>query len=163
VELFQRKRPNLRKCILASAIGALVFGVWINASSSWMVIGAADGFNPSTEQGLSWPLIIVRMLGAVLVVPVIEELFWRSFLLRWIVSHDFLRVEPAKVGLGAFIITSVLFGIEHNFWFAGVIAGAAYNFVYMKDSDLKSSVIAHAVTNLLLGLWVLRTHSWSYW
>jgi CAAX prenyl protease-like protein len=92
-----------------------------------------------------------------------EELFWRSFLMRWVASPDFETVEPARAGLKAFIITVVLFGFEHNLWLAGIVAGIAYTLLYMRYRTLWSPILAHAVTNGLLGLWVVHTGSWAFW
>ena len=110
-----------------------------------------------------WPLALARLAGLALVVPVMEELFWRSFLLRWLASRDFMRVEPRRVGVKAFLITTALFALEHDRWLAGAIAGAAYNWLYMRSGNLWVPIAAHALTNLILGCWILATESWQYW
>jgi CAAX prenyl protease-like protein len=92
-----------------------------------------------------------------------EELFWRSFLMRWIDAPDFESVAPSQLSLKSFIITVLLFGFEHNLWLAGIVAGAAYSLLYMRHRSLWSPILAHAVTNGLLGIWVVRTGNWSYW
>jgi CAAX prenyl protease-like protein len=112
---------------------------------------------------IDWLLVAIRIAGAALVVPVMEELFWRSFLMRWIDSPDFESVEPSQLSLKSFAITVLLFGFEHNLWLAGIVAGLAYGWLYKRHQTLWSPILAHAVTNGLLGLWVLRTGNWSYW
>jgi CAAX prenyl protease-like protein len=92
-----------------------------------------------------------------------EELFWRSFLMRWIDTPAFESVEPSQVSIKSLILTSVLFGLEHNLWLAGVLAGLAYSALYMRHGTIWSPILAHAVTNGLLGMWVVVTSSWSYW
>jgi CAAX prenyl protease-like protein len=96
-------------------------------------------------------------------VPVMEELFWRSFVLRWIDQPDFLRLDPAQAGLRGFVISVVLFGFEHNLWLAGIVAGVAYSVLFMRHRTIWSPILAHAVTNGMLGVWVVMTGEWSYW
>lgn len=148
---------------VAVAAGAAVFVAWINLNAGWMIIGASNGFNPRGEAGIDWMMVVARLAGAVLAVPLMEELFWRSFLMRWIAKHDFLTVEPARAGLKAFIISAVFFAFEHNLWLAGLLAGVVYNLLYMRSGTLWSPILAHAVTNGLLGGWVIYTGNWSYW
>lgn len=148
---------------VAVAAGAAVFVAWISLNAGWMVISASAGFNPRGDAGIDWMMVVARLTGAVLVVPLMEELFWRSFLLRWITKHDFLTVEPARAGPKAFVISAVFFAFEHNLWLAGLLAGAVYNLLYMRSGTLWSPILAHAVTNALLGVWVIHTGNWSYW
>jgi CAAX prenyl protease-like protein len=155
--------PSPKVALAAIAAGVAVLAFWISLDAPWMIIGSPPGFDPRDGARLDWPLVLVRIAGAALVVPVMEELFWRSFLMRWIESADFEKIDPAQAGLKSFIITIVLFGFEHNLWLAGIVAGAAYCVLYMRHRTLWSPILAHAVTNGLLGIWVLATGNWSYW
>ena len=128
-----------------------------------MIFGSPAGFDPRSEGRIDWLLVAIRILGAALVVPVMEELFWRSFLMRWVAAPNFESVEPSQLGPKSFIVTVLLFGFEHNLWLAGIVAGAAYSLLYMRYRSLWSPILAHAVTNGLLGIWVVRTGNWSYW
>ncbi|MBB3119597.1 CAAX prenyl protease-related protein [Pseudoduganella violacea] len=153
-----------RGWLAAVASGLLVLLLWVHLDAAWMQIGTPAGFDPRGAGGqIDWPLALVRIAGAALVVPLMEELFWRSFLLRWLERADFLKVNPAHVKFKAFIVTVILFGLEHHLWFAGMVAGAAYGLVYMRSQNLWSPIIAHAVTNGGLGVWVLMTGNWSFW
>lgn len=153
-----------RAALAAVAAGLLVFVLWINLSGGWMQIGTPAGFDPSDSAGrIDWLLVALRLAGAALVVPVMEELFWRSFLLRWVDSPDFQRVDPARVRLKAFVVTALLFGFEHNLWLAGIIAGAAYSVLYMRSRNLWSPILAHGVTNGVLGVWIVATANWTFW
>lgn len=156
-------RLPLRSVVVACLVGALVLLLWVNLDAAWMTIGRPAGFDPRTDGTIDPLLAAVRLSGAALVVPVMEELFWRSFLLRWLKASDFLSVKPAQVGLKAFAVTVVLFGFEHNLWLAGMVAGAAYSVLYMRSQSLWSPVLAHGVTNGLLGVWVLTNAQWTYW
>lgn len=153
-----------RAWALAVLTGILVFVLWINADLPWLSLGQQRAFNPGDEAGgLDWPLLLARLLGAAIVVPIMEELFWRSFILRWIDHTDFLRCAPASVSLKALLVSSVLFGVEHQLWFAGVVAGFAYGWLYQRTGNLWLPIAAHACTNLLLGLWVVGTGNWQFW
>jgi CAAX prenyl protease-like protein len=148
----------------AIAVGVIVLVLWINLSAAWMQIGSAAGYDPTGPDGrIDWFLVACRIAGAALVVPVMEELFWRSFLLRWLEQRDFLHVYPASVGLQSLAVTVVLFGFEHNLWLAGIVAGIAYSALYMRSRNLWSAILAHAVTNGLLGVWVVASANWTYW
>lgn len=143
--------------------GVVVLGLWVSLDAGWMIVGSSPGYDPRVDGRIDWLLVAIRIAGAALVVPVMEELFWRSFLMRWIDSPDFESVEPSQLSLKSFAISVVLFGFEHNLWLAGIVAGLAYGWLYKRHQTLWSPILAHAVTNGLLGLWVLRTGNWSYW
>lgn len=143
--------------------GLVVLVLWINLDAGWMQVGSAAGYDPRTDGRIDWLLVALRIAGAALVVPVMEELFWRSFLMRWIAAGDFLRQDPARVGWKAVAVSVLLFGIEHNLWFAGVVAGLAYSLLYMRTRNLWAPIIAHGVTNGALGVWVVATGQWTYW
>ena len=168
--LFWRYYTELRpfrlsptQALIAIATGVVVLVLWVSLDADWMIIGSPSGFDPRSEGRIDWLLVAIRIAGAALVVPLMEELFWRSFLMRWIVAPNFDSVDPSQLGLKSFIITVLLFGFEHNLWLAGIVAGAAYSLLYMRHRSLWSPILAHAVTNGLLGLWVVRTGNWSYW
>lgn len=150
---------------LAVAVGIAVFVLWINLDQPWAVIGESKGFDPRQGGGtlLDWPLVAMRMIGAVAVVPIMEELFWRSLVMRWIACPAFLGVAPAAVGWRAVAMSSAVFGVEHSLWFAGIVAGIAYALIYRGSGNLWVPIIAHSVTNLLLGVWVVSTGSWQFW
>jgi len=149
---------------IAIVVGIAVFLIWIYFDQDWAVVSRSKGFDPSLPDGsMNWSLAILRLAGIGLVVPIMEELFWRSFVLRWIDQSDFLSASPRRVSARAFIITTVLFALEHNQWFAGAIAGAAYNWLYMRYEKLWVPIAAHAVTNLALGIWVLHSGNWHFW
>ncbi|HEX8606890.1 MAG TPA: CAAX prenyl protease-related protein [Pseudoduganella sp.] len=150
--------------VVACVAGVVVLVLWVNLDAAWMQMGVSAGFNPTGADGrIDWLLVVLRIAGAALVVPVMEELFWRSFMMRWIERHDFLNVIPATVGLKAVVVSVILFGVEHNLWLAGIVAGIAYSLLYMRTGNLWTAVLAHAVTNGLLGVWVVATANWTYW
>jgi CAAX prenyl protease-like protein len=162
-ELYWPINSSFRTWVAAIIAGILVFVAWINLTADWMVMGEAVGFDPRDNSEMDWFLVTVRLIGAVLVVPVMEELFWRSFLMRWLEHPNFLAVNPAQVGLKAFCITAVLFAVAHSLWLAGLLAGIVYNMLYMRSGTLWSPILAHATTNGILGVWIIYTGNWDFW
>ncbi|MDO8895881.1 MAG: CAAX prenyl protease-related protein [Nitrosomonas sp.] len=154
---------SFRTWAVAIVAGIVVFVAWINLTADWMVMGESVGFDPRDQDEIDWFLVVVRLVGAALVVPVMEELFWRSFLMRWIDHPNFLSVNPAHIGLKAFCITAVLFAVAHSLWLAGLFAGIVYNLLYMRSGTLWSPILAHAITNAILGIWIVSTGSWGFW
>jgi len=149
---------------LSVLLGFVIFALWIFLDQPWAMLGTPVGWNPVSGNGeRSWALVTARLAGAVVVVPLMEELFWRSLVMRWIRKHDFLTVLPQQVGAWAFVVSSALFALEHHQWLAGLLAGFAYAGIYMRTNYLWPAVVAHAVTNFLLGLWVLYTGQWQFW
>ncbi|MEQ1663628.1 MAG: CAAX prenyl protease-related protein, partial [Thiobacillus sp.] len=151
--------------LLSVLVGVAVLVLWVNLDASWMLLGEmGKGYNPSDASGqIDWTLVVFRIAGAALVVPVMEELFWRSFLQRWVQQPEFLSLDPAQIGLKALLIASALFAVEHVQWFAGLIAGLAYGWLYIRTRNLWAPILAHTVTNAGLGVYVIATGKWQFW
>jgi CAAX prenyl protease-like protein len=165
---YEELRPpalGWRDALEAVIVGVAVFALWINVDFSWAMLGEPDtGFDPRANGGgIDWALVAIRIFGAAAVVPIMEELFWRSFIMRWIDNPRFMELPASATSWRALALSSILFGIEHNLWLAGILAGLAYGGLYLRSEKLWSPIVAHAVTNLLLGVWVVATASWSFW
>jgi len=145
--------------------GLLVFVLWINMDWVFSPAATPQGFNPTLLPGTAVQLTLTafRIFGAVLVVPLMEELFWRSFLIRYIDDHDFERVPVGHFSWPSFLITVVLFGLEHHFILAGMLAGILYSIVLYRTRSLAQCILAHAVTNLALALYVVSSGKWYFW
>jgi uncharacterized protein len=158
-ELARQTLPDVRETLLAIGAGLIVFVLWIRLDAPWMTIGTPSApFHPTeTTQ------IALRFIGAALIVPLIEELFWRSFLMRWIEQPLFQGVEPRRVGLRAVVLSTFVFTLAHTLWLAAAIAGLVYALLYVKTGKLWVAVIAHAVSNAALGAWVITTQDWRFW
>lgn len=156
---------SLRGFLLSAAAGFLVFLLWITPLPIWTHLGTeAAAFVPVDDTGaLRWDLIIVRASGAVVVVPVMEELFWRSFLMRWIDRPDFLRLNPKSVTWLAVLASSAVFALAHDLWLAGFIAGVVFALTYRHLGNLWYAVSAHATSNLALAIWVVSERRWPFW
>ncbi len=163
-ELRAAKPARASDWLLAIGVGLAVFFAWIHLDRGWMAIGRAPGFDPTRADGtLDWTLAGLRLFGLALVVPVMEELFWRSLVMRWIDARDFLALDPRRASWRAFVISSLVFASEHSLWLAGFAAGLGYGWVYLRTGNLWMSVFSHAITNGTLGLWILANGQWRFW
>jgi uncharacterized protein len=164
-ELRRQNLPDTSQLLWSVVVGLVVFGLWIHLDAPWMLLGEATAnFEPlSTEGRIDWALVAMRWTGAALLVPVMEELFWRSFLMRWIERPDFVTVDPRQVGFRAVVVSTFVFVLAHPLWLAAALAGLAYAGLYIRSGKLWASVIAHAVTNGTLGIWVVCTRQWQFW
>lgn len=162
-----------RVALASIAIGVLVFVIWIapdllfpHYRQHWLFRNALTGavpILPPAVPGSPW-LLFLRVIRAVVVVPIAEELFWRAWLMRWLISPQFEKVPLGTWAAGAFWITALLFASEHGpYWDVGLAAGIIYNWWMIRTKSLADCILAHAVTNGVLCAWVMLTHSWQYW
>lgn len=148
----------------ALATGAVVFVLWINMDWNFATLGSSEAYDPGILPGSTYyAFLAVRLAGAALVVPVFEEIFWRSFVLRYIINQDFIAVKIGAFTWMSFIVSSLLFGSEHYLWLAGIMAGVIYNLLLYWSRSIYVCIMAHSVTNLLLGIYVIRTGNWQFW
>lgn len=145
--------------------GLVVFVLWINLDHPALRFGDQGGsFDPRHSDGVIDPmLLIVRVAGAAMVVPLMEELFWRSFLARWIDRSSFLEHPAQRISIRAIAVSSALFAVEHTLWFAGLLAGIIYAALYRRSGNLWVPVLSHAATNSALAWWVVHTGNWQFW
>jgi CAAX prenyl protease-like protein len=158
----------------SSTVGLLVFAAWILPDLLWSGYRESVIFsNPLmgrpessfAEAGRGDPLALaLRFARAALVVPVAEELFWRGWLPRWLANTDFRTVPLGHYTPAAFAITAGLFALEHGSWWdVGLLAGVAYNWWMMRTRRLGDCILAHAVTNACLGVYVMLAGKWEFW
>lgn len=151
---------------LGPAAGAVVFALWIaldRLAAPSYASGIGSGLIPG--HGAGWMVwLALRTLGAVVTVPIAEELAFRGFLLRRLVSADFERIDFRSASLFALLGSSVAFGLMHGArWFAGSLAGLLYALVLRRRGRIGEAVAAHATTNALLALWVIARGDWRLW
>lgn len=168
IVLWKTFKPEIRPSLdwLAILAGILVFVVWVGLEDFYPQLGESAGFDPyALSESLTgaWVLILFRMLGAVIVVPIMEEIFWRSFGLRVLMDNNFRRIPLGSFSWFAFIAVSVAFGLAHHRWLPGIIAGLVYAALLFRSKNLFSPILSHAVTNFLLGVYVLWSEQWLYW
>ena len=157
-----------RKIWFAVGIGLVVFAVWIAPQQFFGAAPRTEGFDPEVfakSSTLYWITVLLRFLRLVVVVPLVEEIFWRGFLLRYLISEKFTTVTVGAFSWISFLVVTLAFGFAHSRadWIAAFLCGALYNLVAYRSRSLASCVVAHALTNLLLGLWIMQTRQWGFW
>jgi exosortase E/protease (VPEID-CTERM system) len=150
----------------ALLLGVGVFLLWVvmeplapETDAGVSLAKALAGLSPS---GRAWWLAF-RVVGAVLTVPLAEELAFRGYLARRLIQADFQDVRAGQFSWFACLASSLLFGVMHGRWLAGTLAGVAYAVALYRRGELADAVQAHATTNALLAIYVLGTGSWSFW
>jgi CAAX prenyl protease-like protein len=173
--LFSRPYLSFRPSYpLASvAIGLLVFALWVAPDllfgyrGHWLFTNTVMGSPASTASAdLKRNLLFIslKVLSTSLLVPVLEELFWRGWLMRWLIHKDFLKVPLGTYETSAFWLVAALFASEHgSYWDVGLLAGIVYNWWMVRTRNLADCFLAHGVTNGVLACYVLAADRWQYW
>lgn len=163
---YELARP--RRVLFTIAIATLVFVLWISPQAFFGLDPRIEGYNPESfghRPALYWALLLFRFLRLVVIVPFVEEIFWRGFLLRYLINERFTKVPFGAFTWFSFAAVTIGFMLVHSRpdWPAALITGALYNFVAYRTKSLGACVLAHAITNLLLGLWIMQTRQWGFW
>jgi CAAX prenyl protease-like protein len=109
-------------------------------------------------------MLVLRTMRAALLVPILEELFWRGWLVRWLQNGDFETVPLGQFTALAFWASSLLFAAEHGpYWEVGLACGMIYNWWMWRTKSLGDLILVHGVTNLALSLFVIATQRWTFW
>ena len=157
------------------AIGVGIFVLWI--APDQLIPGYRDSglfqnsvtgqveSSMSVEMRTDPLVLLLRFLRAVVIVPIVEELFFRGWLGRWVDHMDDFRKSPlGQFSTFAFWATAALFAVEHGpYWEVGLAAGVIFNWWMVKTKSLADLIWCHAVANGCLSGWVLATGQWQYW
>jgi len=165
--------PEMRWAVSweAVAVGVLVFIIWVGLDPYYpkieLLFKKGHDWNPFQQFGsgsaMGWFFVAVRTLGSAIVVPPIEESFFRSFLYRYFVKLDFRSMPFNRLHWLSLIVTSLLFGLVHYQWIAGILCGLAFQALVLRKNRLGDAMTAHAITNFLLGIWVVWKNAWIFW
>lgn len=152
----------------AVAVGVAVFVAWVGLDGYYpMLTERTGGFNPELTYGagsaLALVFVVVRIIGSSLVVPPLEEIFYRSFIYRYLIKSDFMSVSLGRLDWRAFLIAGAIFGISHYEWLPGLLCAFAYQGLVCRKNRLGDAITAHAITNFLLGLWVITRGAYQFW
>lgn len=166
------KWPVYKLCLnqfglLAMVVGAAVGIFWFN----WIPIDVNynDKVNFIFSQTSEWVFtgwLVFRMLGAIIVVPFIEELAFRGYLLDSLgkfFGENFSALSQRQRLFMSVAGSSVIFGLFHNDMIAATIEGAAYALVKLKTGRLSDAIACHATANAVLAAYVLHNNYWNYW
>ncbi len=160
----------------ACCVGLACFLIWVGLDGVIPRLGALLGdaaeekpwqWNPfeffTDHPALAWTFVGIRVLGSALIVPPLEEVFYRSAVYRYWVAPNIESVPLNRFHFKAFCATSILFGVVHQEWLAGIFCGAAFQWLVLRKGHLGDAMTAHAITNALLGVYVVWTDSWQFW
>lgn len=155
-------------------LGAGVFALWIAPDvlfpgyrGYWLfsnsITGSVSSGMPENVRGDA-VVLLLRGLRASLIVPIVEELFWRAWLMRWLISPEYATVPLGKYSAQAFWIVAVLFASEHGpYWDVGLATGVLYNWWMIRTRSLGDLILTHGVTNACLSVYVVAAGKWEYW
>ncbi len=153
----------------ALVVGVAVFALWVGLDGLYPPLNKVEAaWNPDKRFGagsaMAWLFVVVRIAGSSIVVPPLEEVFYRSFLYRVFVKTDFRAMPLGQFHGLSFVVTSAIFGLMHpDRWVAGILCGLAFQWLVIRKKRLGDAMTAHALTNFLLGLWVVWKGAWSFW
>jgi uncharacterized protein len=161
-------RPSWGVVPLGLAVGLVVFAEWVilDRLVSYPHLGTRVGYNPFAaieDVAVRWAFLVARFYGLVLVVPVMEELFWRSFLLRYATTADFTSLTVGQFSWTAFWIVVALSAVAHPEWLVAAIASAVFAWLLHHTRSLFAVIVSHAVANAALGGYILIRGQWQYW
>jgi uncharacterized protein len=152
---------------VAAVLGLVLFAVWVGIEKiAYPHLGDRTAYNPwdkIPDAGLRNAFLAVRFFGLVLVVPFMEELFWRSFGLRYATQTDFKSLPIGKFSLAGAVITCAIFALSHPEWAPALIFAAAMTVLVWTTKSVFACFVAHAVTNLALGVYVVTQGVWNLW
>jgi len=155
-------------------LGLAMFAVWIGPDVLWpgyreswlfhnFITGPAVSSLPAQLKANVY-FITIRVVESAVLVPVLEELFWRGWLMRWLIRANFTEVPLGQYTALSFWVVAVMFAAEHGpYWEVGLVAGVAYNWWMVRTRSLADCILAHAVTNAALAAYVLAFDQWQYW
>jgi len=162
-----RPRPGPSALLGSIALGIAVAAAWVGLDGrypTFAFLGTRTGFDPGAmAPGWRQAFVAVRLFGLVALVPLVEELFWRSFLIRWVVDPDFWKVRIGRVTLAGVAVTAGLFAASHPEWLPALLTGLAWAWLLKRTGSVSACLASHAAANLGLGLYVLATGDWKYW
>jgi exosortase E/protease (VPEID-CTERM system) len=154
-------------CWAPIAIGLVVFGTWMALEPHF---GAGLTVQSAIAEGLAslppaaaYAWIAFRAAGSIVIAPMAEELAFRGYLTRRLVSADFESVPLACFSWFGMLASSAVFGLMHGRWLAGTVAGVLFALAMYRRGQLMDAIVAHATANLLITAYVLTTSKWEVW
>ena len=148
---------KLRFNFLSILIGIAIFLIWLSLPFSYI----NEKFIPVGY------MLIVKIIGFNLITPIIEELFTRDFLIRQTIAIE-KKKSISKIGIGeftpfSFIVSILFFGFSHNMWLAGILSALLLNLLLYKNKSIGDCIVAHALANIILTVYIVYTKSWFLW
>jgi CAAX prenyl protease-like protein len=159
--------PGLPTIALSVILGAIVAAFWIGLDGRYPglpeSLGKRSAFDPTTLDGATkYLFMFFRGMGLVLIVPIIEELFTRNFILRYMTDPDWQKVAPWAFNSIAGTASTAFFVFAHPEWLPALLCGAIWLWLLHYLKSVSAIVISHAVANLGLGVYSLATGDWHF-
>jgi CAAX prenyl protease-like protein len=159
---------SLRDFWGAVAVGLLGLAAWVLPyeflSNPAQLTTAYDPAAHFENRALVVLLICIRVIGATFTVPLMEEIFIRGFLQRYLCNSQFDAVPIGSYTHFSFWFTTVVFAITHGSeWHVAFIVGIIFGVWYIYTRSLSAVVVAHAVTNFALAIYVIVSGKTYFW
>jgi exosortase E/protease (VPEID-CTERM system) len=157
-------RPSISASWFPVVAGGLLGAAWIalvpvDSAAGARFLGALQGLG-TVER---WAWVTVRLLGSCVLIPLVEELAFRGFLLRWLVSPEFEGVLPRAVKWSSVLLSSLAFGALHVHWILGTLGGLVFAVAWVRRGLLADAILAHALANVGIAMAVLGFGRWDLW
>lgn len=163
---------------LAIGVGIVGVVVWIGlAHAERMMIaeapkwlrdwGQRSAYNPleqlQAQPALAYAFLALRLFGLALIVPLIEEFFLRGFVMRFAMANDWWTVPFGQANRLAIVCGTLVPMLMHppTEWLAAAVWFSGVTWLMLRTRNIWDCVAAHAVTNLLLGIYVIRGGDWG--
>jgi CAAX prenyl protease-like protein len=171
-----------RVTLLAPVVGAVGVVLWIGITKleletsvlgplgldSILGLGERAAFDPLEQLGdrplWAYGFLAIRFWGLVAVVPLVEEFFLRAFVMRFVIDAQWAKIPFGTLTPTA-IVVGTLFGMltHPGELFAAAAWFTLITWLMFATRSIWDCVVAHGVTNLLLGMWVVTTGDWKLW
>jgi CAAX prenyl protease-like protein len=164
-----RPLPSGAHLALSVLVGLVVLGLWVGLDGLYPPIPGTGmdrrvGFDPTPLSPIPrFAFVIVRLLGLVVLVPLIEELFWRSFMIRWLIDPNFQNVAIGRVTAISAGLTSVFFALVHPEWLPALLTGLLWAGLLRQTKSVGACFVSHVTANLALGAYIVTAGAWKYW
>jgi CAAX prenyl protease-like protein len=171
-----------RVSLLAITVGVIGVVLWIAIChlqlerkllaplglEKFLGLGDRPAFNPLDELSATptwaYTFLAIRFLGLALVVPIIEEFFLRGFLMRFVIRDTWWTVPFGTLTRAAAVVgTAVPMVMHPGELLAAFVWFSMVTWLMFRTKNIWDCVAAHAVTNLLLGIYVVTQHQWQLW
>ena len=164
-ESYDLSGTTVRKLLTGVAVGLIVFGLWVSPQEILHWSERTQGFDPGVLPDFTPSMLVGRFMRLVIVVPLVEEIFWRGFLLRYLVREDFTSLPFGACNRFSFWAVVVAFTMVHSRedWPAAFLTGILFNLIAVRTKSLGACIAAHAAANLALGLYICDTRQWGFW
>jgi uncharacterized protein len=167
---YSELQANSKGVGLGLLLGPGLTAAWVlidRITPHFALLGTRSAYDPFTAISslpLAWLFIVFRFFGLSLIAPIVEELFYRSFLLRFIVDMDDFKRRPlGEYNTTAFVAVVLFMASAHPEYLSAAVFSAAMNLLLYRTKNLWTTIAAHGSTNFCLGVYVLWFHAWKYW